>query len=68
MEQGVKLSQLIAGAMLDHQDEETVEIYDQNGVPLVRGKWYKDHVLAYADRMGVATYDTNEGITKFRLV
>lgn len=66
MEQGVKLSQLIAGAMLDHQDEETVEIYDKNGALLVRGKWYADRVLAYADRMGVATYDT--GITKFRLV
>lgn len=68
MEQSVKLSQLIAGAMLDHQDKETVEIYDKNGALLVRGKWYADRVLAYADCMGVATYDTNEGITKFRLV
>lgn len=68
MEQGIKLSQLIAGAMLDHQENETVEIYDPNGVLLVRGKWYKDRVLAYADRMGVATYDTSNGTTKFRLV
>lgn len=48
----IHLSQLMTSS--DVTDQSIITIFDSDGKFLVKGNWYEDKILAYADRLGVA--------------
>lgn len=49
----VKLATLIV--IGDIQDNSIVQIFDNTGSFLIKGRWYEDSVLSYADAVGIAS-------------